>query len=153
MRPHVLITACARALTPPRAPTRSHAHHAPQYYNLAAWHAKEMERGRKKKSTAAVERSSFDDEADRSREIRRAQQQRSEGFVKVMAANMKPDEGLVEEMREQEQQRFKMRAAYALGDTETARELASTLDPARVTADDLRAKFGSYAPSISGAKK
>lgn len=130
----------------------SRVRHAPQYYNLAAWHAKEMERGRKKEVTTAVERTSFDDEAERAREIRLAQQQRSDGFVKAMAASMKPDEGLVADMREQEQQRFKMRTAYATGDTATARELATTLDPSRVTAEDLRKKFGSYAPSLSGAK-
>ena len=55
-------------------------------------------------------------------------------------------------MRAQEQAKFKMRTAYATGDTETARELAHTLDPSRVTAEDLKKKFGSYAPSLGSLK-
>jgi len=64
-----------------------------------------------------------------------------------MAKAMREGEGLVADMREQEQMRLKMRQAYATGDTSTAREISSKLDPSRVTADDIKRKFGSYAPS------
>ena len=69
-----------------------------------------------------------------------------------MASSMQADEGIVADMREQEEAKFKMRTAYAVGDTTTAREIADTLDPSRVTAEDLKKKFGSYAPSLSGLK-
>lgn len=124
-----------------------------KYYNIAAWHAKEMEKGRKRKKIETVERSSFDDEAERQREIAQARAARQEGLVKAMATSMKADEGIVADMREQEQARFKMRTAYATGDVDTARDLANTLDPSRVTAEELKKQFGSYAPSLSSMKK
>ena len=58
---------------------------------------------------------------------------------------------IIADMRAQEQDRFKMRTAYAVGDTATARELAEKMDPSRVTAEDIKKKFGSYAPSARGS--
>ena len=44
-------------------------------------------------------------------------------------------------------------AADALGDTETARDINNTLDPSRVTAAEMKAQFGNYAPSLGTMKK
>ena len=44
-------------------------------------------------------------------------------------------------------------AADALGDTETARDINNTLDPSRVTAAEMKAQFGNYAPSLGAMKK
>jgi hypothetical protein len=60
-----------------------------------------------------VERTSFDDDGDRQREIARGRAERQEGVVKVMAASMKADVGIVQDMREQDEQKFKMRTACA----------------------------------------
>ena len=56
-------------------------------------------------------------------------------------------------MREQEEMKFKMKQAYATGDTESARELSERLDPTRITAEDIKKQFGSYAPSLSAMKR
>ena len=45
------------------------------------------------------------------------------------------------------------RAADALGDTDTARDINNTLDPSRVTAAEMKAQFGNYAPSLGTMKK
>jgi len=123
-----------------------------KYYNIQAWHAAEQAKGRKKK-VKTVERTSFDDDGDRQREIARGRAERQEDVVKVMAGAMKSDVGIVQDMREQDEQKFKMRTAYALGDTETARDINNTLDPSRVTAAEMKAQFGNYAPSLGAMKK
>ena len=97
-----------------------------------------------------------------------------------MASSMKADTGIVQDMREQDEAKFKMRnactpppaappaetlalatrpdcacacAADATGDTETARDIANTLDPSRVTAEEMKKQFGNYAPSLGAMKK
>ena len=103
--------------------------------------------------TATFERSSFDDEADRRREIERYREKRQADTTALIAKAMRDGEGLVADMREQEEMKFKMKQAYATGDTESARELSERLDPTRITAEDIKKQFGSYAPSLSAMKR
>ena len=44
-------------------------------------------------------------------------------------------------------------AADATGDTDMARDIANTLDPSRVTAEEMKKVFGNYAPSLGTMKK
>jgi len=122
-----------------------------KYYNLRAWMVKEQKRKASKQAAAEAatfERTSFNDEADRHREIAKHREHRANETSRVMAQAMKSGEGLVADMREQEQLKMSRRAAYATGDTNKARELVDKLDPSRLDAEELRKKFGSYAPSL-----
>jgi hypothetical protein len=97
-----------------------------------------------------VERNTFNDEADRAREAASLRSRRQEETTALMAKAMREGEGLVADMREQEAMKLQMRQAYATGDTSKARELSGKLDPSKVTAEDIKKKFGSYAPSARG---
>jgi hypothetical protein len=123
---------------------------AHRYYNLAKWYAGEQRR-RADAGEPQLERSTFDDEAERAREAARLRARRQEETTALMAKAMREGEGLVADMREQEQMKLKMRQAYSTGDTSTARALSGKLDPTKVTAEDIKKKFGSYAPSARGA--
>ena len=129
-----------------------------KYYDMRAWYVKDQARKARDASAAAPNddhgedgfvRSSFDDEADRRREMLREREKRSQELTKVMAGAMATAGGessLVQDMRKQEEAKLSMRAAYAVGDVSKAREQAQKLDPKYVSAEELKKVFGGPAP-------
>ena len=127
-----------------------------KYYNLQKWYVKEQQRKAMAEQPPPAddddggggrfERTSFDDEADRKRELMRQRAARSEATTKVMAQAMRGGEGLVQDMREQQAAQQKMRAAYQTGHTDTAREMATKLDPKYVSPEEMKKILGGPAP-------
>ena len=127
-----------------------------KYYNLRTWYVKEQARIAKegtKAKTTHFERTSFDDEGDRMREIRRGQALKSESVAKVMSLNMTADVGLAADMREQQELAQTMRNKMQTGDTEGARELIKKLDPNHVSEEELRAVWGTGGGATKKARK
>ena len=96
--------------------------------------------------TATFERASFDDEADRRREIERYREKRQADTTALIAKSMRDGEGLVADMREQEEKKLAMRGSYAVGDVKKARAMAEKLDPKYVSPEELKKIFGGPAP-------
>ena len=119
-----------------------------KYYDLRAWYIKEQQRAARRPADEPVfERTDFDDEASRKRDVDALRQARATETAAVMARAMKSGDGLAADMLEQQQLRSRMRQAYATGDTDAARGMSERLDPSKVTAEDIKKKFGAYAPS------
>lgn len=123
-----------------------------KYYNLKTWYLKDQQRQaseQQQQKTGAYERSSFDDEGERQREMARESAKRAEARTKVMAQAMRSGEGLVADMREQEDLKMKMRSAYQTGSVDEARELINKLDPKYVSPEEMKKIFGGPAPMNS----
>ena len=100
-------------------------------------------------SAAGFERTDFDDEGARKRELLAERERRSRDITKVMAKSMATagnESSLVQDMREQEAARLQMRANYAIGDVSKARDAATKLDPKYVSPEELKKVFGGPAP-------
>lgn len=130
-----------------------------KYYNLRAWYLKEQQRkareGGGERSAAALERTVFDDEAERRAEIRRAQAEKSAAREKLIAQSMAaaPDSSLLADMRAQQSLAQTMRATYQTGDAAAARELIKKLDPKHVSEEQLREVWGSGGGAARKARK
>lgn len=125
---------------------------------MRAWYAKEQAKKAREGRAAAAEeaetyeRTSFDDEGDRHKDMLRERERRNAEITKVMASSMAKagaESSLVQDMREQEQARLQLRATYAVGDVEKARERAQKLDPKYVSPEELKKIFGGPAPMNS----
>jgi FKBP-type peptidyl-prolyl cis-trans isomerase len=124
-----------------------------KYIDMRKWHAAEQRRIATEGAAAVeqeglAERTTFDDEGDRARELARQRAARSSDVTKVMMNAMRtsgPD-GLVADMRAQEADKHRMRAAYQTGDTAKARDMIQKLDPKYVSEAELRSIFGG--PSV-----
>jgi len=124
-----------------------------KYYNMHAWYAKDKERqvreGVAAAAAASFERTDFDDEGERKRELMRDRAKRNAEITNVMARSMAAagsESSLVSDMRDQEAKKLQLRAQYAVGDVEKAREQAQKLDPKYVSPEELRKTFGGPAP-------
>jgi len=127
-----------------------------KYYNMRTWYMKDLERKQREGAQEAAEqqsagfvRTTFDDEAERKREMLRERERRAQEITKVMAESMKragADSSLVQDMREQEEKKLAMRSSYAVGDVSKARDMAQKLDPKYVSAEELKKVFGGPAP-------
>lgn len=123
-----------------------------KYYNLRTWYLNDQHRKAKEAAMAdannggGFERSSFDDEAERKRDLQRQRAMREDGISRVMAKAMREGEGLVQDMREQEAAKLHMRAAYQTGHVDKARNMAEKLDPKYVSPEEMKKIFGGPAP-------
>ena len=127
-----------------------------KYYNLRTWYAKDLARRQREGAMAAEAaqqgdfvRATFDDEAERKRELLRERERRAQEITKVMAQSMKTagaESSLVQDMREQEEKKLAMRGSYAVGDVKKARAMAEKLDPKYVSPEELKKIFGGPAP-------
>ena len=97
-------------------------------------------------ASGGFERTTFDDEAERKRDLMRVRAQRADETAMVMARAMREGEGLVQDMREQEAAKQQMRAAYQTGHVDKARGMAEKLDPKYVSPEELKKMFGGPAP-------
>ena len=128
-----------------------------KYYNIRTWYLKEQQRKAAGEAAGAAgaaggfERTSFDDEAERRREIQAHRAQRAVAQTKAMTVAMRDGEGLVADMKEQESKRMQARIAYQVGDTQAARDLTQKLDPHYVSPEEMRATFGA-APAVNKVK-
>lgn len=119
-----------------------------KYYSMAKWYASDQARKARENAKAAaamVERTDFDDEAARQRELKREREKKNAEITQVMAKAMAQagaDSSLVSDMRDQEAAKLQLRAQYAVGDIEKARAQAEKLDPKYVSPEELRATFG-----------
>ena len=126
-----------------------------KYYNLRAWWLKEQARIQREGASsasgpsAAFERTTFDDEAERRAELQRERSKQEHARTMLIAKSMSDASGLVQDMREQEQKKLKMQDAYRTGNTDAARDLAQKLDPKYVSPEEMRATFGGPAPMNS----
>ena len=124
-----------------------------KYYDLRAWYQREQRRvaveGAAKARQGGFERSDFDDEGARRREMAREREKRSVATTKIMASAMSAagnESSLVADMREQEEAKKLLRATYMAGDVTKAREMSEKLDPKYVSPEELKKIFGGPAP-------
>ena len=127
-----------------------------KYYNLRAWYVKDQARRASEQQQqqqrrgdddeGGFERTSFDDEGERQRDLQRQRTARADATARVMASAMRSGEGLVADMKEQEASKQAMRAAYQTGHVDKARDMAEKLDPKYVSPEELKKIFGGAAP-------
>ena len=99
-----------------------------KYYNLEAWGRKEAQRRREGGDEDLEERTAFDDEAERKREIAAERERRANEYKRAAYDRMKQS-GDLENFKEQERLKEMKQHAYATGDMETVAKVNKTLAP------------------------
>ena len=100
-----------------------------KFYDLDAWTKAEAIRRRAEGDAATgEERTTFDDEAERRREIEETRAARAAEYKREAYERMK-DSGDLENLRAQERLKQQRRAAYNTGDTETVERINKILAP------------------------
>ena len=132
-----------------------------KYYNMHAWFASDMAQRARADALAAQDaagdhdRTDFNDEAALLKERQLANQRKNLAVTKVMARAMAAagaESSLVADMRQQEALKMELRAQYAVGDIDKAREMSLKMDPKYVSPEELKAIFGTGGGGGGGKK-
>ncbi|KAJ0774255.1 hypothetical protein HanOQP8_Chr03g0109451 [Helianthus annuus] len=100
-----------------------------QYYNLDAYHQRQIEKAMKKGSTKATksERVVFNDEEQRRLELQREREKQKEAEVEALKRSMQS--GMAQAMKEQAILREEMNYLFKIGNVEAATAIQRRLDP------------------------
>ena len=104
-----------------------------KFYNIEKWHEREMERKNAERralsrSNGGGERTAFDDEAEVKAEKERDRIKRAEDYKSSVMDRMR-NSGDLENLKEQERLKERLRFAYNTGDVSTAEKIAAKLKP------------------------